>query len=67
MSGAATRTIAAHGFERIHQDPRIEVVPQSAGLSAAAFRLFTARSHKDWSLTDCLSFIVMGKEDIRKR
>jgi predicted nucleic acid-binding protein len=66
MSGAATRDIAAHGFERIRHDPRIEVVPHSGELSAAAIRLFTARSDKDWSLTDCLSFIVMGQGDIRE-
>ena len=66
MSGAATRSIAAHGFERIRHDPRIEVVAHSGELSAGAIRLFTARSDKDWSLTDCLSFIVMGRRNIRQ-
>lgn len=66
MSGSATRGIAARGFEQIRLDPRIEVVPHSGGLSAAAFRLFTARYDKDWSLTDCLSFLVMGQGDIRE-
>ena len=66
MSGAATRNTAAHGFERVRQDPRIEVVPHSRELSAEAISLFTARSDKDWSLTDCLSFIVMGRRSIRE-
>jgi predicted nucleic acid-binding protein len=66
MSGAATRNIAAHGFERVHHDPRIEVVPHSGELSTEAIHLFTARSDKDWSLTDCLSFIVMGRRNIRQ-
>jgi predicted nucleic acid-binding protein len=66
MSDSATRRIAAHGYERIRHDPRIEVVPQSAELSAGAVRLFTDRSDKDWSLTDCLSFIVMGRRNIRE-
>jgi hypothetical protein len=49
MSGAATRTIAAHAFERVRHDPRIEVVPHSGELNAGAIRLFTLRSDKDWS------------------
>jgi len=66
MSGAATRNMAAKGFERIRHDPRIEVVPHDGESSAEAVRLFTARSDKDWSLTDCLSFIVMGRRNIRQ-
>jgi hypothetical protein len=66
MSDAATRSIAAHGYERIHHDARIEVVPHSGELSAGAIRLFTDRSDKDWSLTDCLSFTVIGRRNIRE-
>lgn len=66
MSGAATRTTAALGFKRLSQDPRIEVVPHSGELSADAIRLFTARADKDWSLTDCLSFVVMERKSIRE-
>ena len=66
MSRATTRNSAAIGFERISRDPRIEVVPQSAEYSADAIRLFAARSDKDWSLTDCLSFVVMERKGIRE-
>jgi predicted nucleic acid-binding protein len=64
MSGAATLGVAAHGYERIRLDPRIEVVPCSGEMSAEALRLFTDRSDKDWSLTDCLSFVVMGRRNV---
>lgn len=64
MSAAATRIIAAHAFERIRRDPRIEVVPHGGELSEGAIHLFTARSDKDWSLTDCLSFITMEQRNI---
>lgn len=66
MSGAATRHVAAHGFERVRKDPRIEVVAHSREFSEDAIRLFTARTDKDWSLPDCLSFIVMGRRNIRQ-
>lgn len=66
MSGSAIRGIAAQGFERIRHDPRIELIPQAGELSAEAIRLFAARSDKDWSLTDCLSFVVMEQNGIRE-
>jgi uncharacterized protein len=47
-------------------DPRIEVVPHSGELSAGAVRLFTDRSDKVWSLTDCLSFVVMARRNFRE-
>jgi hypothetical protein len=66
MSGIRTRTLAANAFERIRRDPRIEVVPHSKQLSGEAFSLFVARTDKEWSLTDCASFIVMSQRKIRE-
>ena len=65
MSGAATRKVAADGFEQIRRDPLIEVIRQTEDLSEAAVRLFASRLDKDWSLTDCLSFVVMERRNIR--
>jgi predicted nucleic acid-binding protein len=66
MSVASTRVVAAHGYERVRLDPRIEVIPFSEELSVGALRLFADRSDKDWSLTDCLSFFVMGRRNIQR-
>ncbi len=66
MSDPNTRSSAAKGYERIRDDARIEVIPHSRELNAEAIRLFTDRSDKDWSLTDCLSFIVMERRNIRE-
>jgi predicted nucleic acid-binding protein len=66
MSDPATRGIAARGYERIRRDAQIEVVPHSGEFSAGALRLFTDRPDKDWSLTDCLSFLVMGRRNIQE-
>ena len=65
MSGAATRKIAANGFEQIRRDPLIQVIPHTEELREAAVHLFSSRLDKDWSLTDCLSFVVMERRNIR--
>jgi predicted nucleic acid-binding protein len=39
--------------------PDLQVVPASTELFHSGAALFAARSDKDWSLTDCTSFVVM--------
>jgi len=64
MSGIGTRSAVAKGFELICGDPQIEVIPGTAELNAKAVRLFSARADKEWSVTDCLSFVVMDQRKI---
>ena len=40
-------------------DPDTTVVPVDQGLLERAIALFGERADKDWSLTDCTSFVVM--------
>ena len=42
----------------------IEIVPSSANLFVRGLHHFTARPDKDWSLTDCISFVVMQERGI---
>src|ERR1035438_695368 len=42
-----------------HRDAHIEVIPFSADLVDAAMQLYGTRHDKNWSLTDCFSFVVM--------
>lgn len=44
--------------------PSIHVVPADAELFEAGFDLFEQRADKAWSLTDCISFVVMKRERI---
>ena len=61
LSDSSTRAIAAEGHRRVLTDRRIEVVPFQAELSNAAIRLYRGRADKNWSLTDCLSFVVIER------
>jgi uncharacterized protein len=64
LSDAATRRVAVEGYRRCHTDAKIEVVPFRTGQIDAAIRLYEARSDKTWSLTDCLSFVVMEQRHL---
>jgi predicted nucleic acid-binding protein len=44
----------------VSSDPQITSVPGSAELFARAVDLYRDRGDKDWSLTDCTSFVVMN-------
>jgi uncharacterized protein len=64
LANSGTRRATAEGYQRCHQDPRIEVVPFATDTIATAVRLYEARADKDWSLTDCLSFLVMEQRRV---
>jgi hypothetical protein len=64
LSDAAPRRLAAEGYRRCQGDIRIEIVPFRADLIDAAVRLYEARPDKTWSLTDCLSFVVMERRQL---
>ncbi len=42
----------------------IVIVPPSEALQAEGMQLYSQRLDKDWSLTDCISFVVMQREGI---
>lgn len=45
-------------------DPDATVVPASRELVDQGLRLFGQRADKEWSLTDCISFVVMREHGI---
>ena len=61
LADTTTRAIAAEGYRRAHGDSRVEIVPFETELNSAAVDLYRSRGDKDWSLTDCLSFVVMER------
>ena len=44
--------------------PHVEIVPASHEHFDAGLSLFSSRSDKEWSLTDCVSFALMQMHDI---
>ena len=46
--------------------PYVDIVHVDLTLDAQAWRLFTERPDKEWSLVDCASFVVMQQYGLRK-
>lgn len=51
-------------LDELERDTETVIVPTSAKLLRAGLRLFGDRIDKDWSLTDCISFVVMKQRRI---
>jgi predicted nucleic acid-binding protein len=64
LSDVSTRRIAAESYLRVRADARIEVVPLQAELMVSAIQLYRGRPDKNWSLTNCLSFLVMERHGL---
>jgi len=61
LADSRTRDIAAEGYRRAHADTGVEIIPFDAKLMADSVDLYQSRGDKNWSLTDCLSFLVMER------
>jgi predicted nucleic acid-binding protein len=46
------------------EDPLVEVVPPTADLLELALDLYHRRPDKHWSMTDCISFLVMRERGL---
>jgi len=65
LAKTAYREAAVAIIEMLENDPVVEIIPLQDDLFAEAFALFRARMDKEWSLTDCVSFVVMRRRGIR--
>lgn len=51
-------------YRSLINHPRVKIIPADTRLFHRGVDLFEQRPDKDWSLTDCLSFVVMRDEGI---
>ena len=64
LANPANRPAFLATLDTLQADPNITVVGCGEELLAAGIDLFRQRPDKYWSLTDCLSFVVMQREGI---
>ena len=64
LSAARTRGAAVAVERRLRADSRVTVIESSADLFRRGLELYADRPDKNWSLTDCISFVVMEDHQI---
>jgi predicted nucleic acid-binding protein len=64
FSKSATRLIFLETYEALQSSTNCEIAPSSQRLFNAGMHLYASRPDKDWSLTDCISFVVMQERGI---
>lgn len=64
LSSVPHRAIATLLTEPMARDPRFTVVKESDDYFERGLALYNDRPDKEWSLTDCISFVVMTDEGL---
>jgi predicted nucleic acid-binding protein len=64
LSKQRYRAAAVRLLIALESDPTVEIIPLAEQLYIRALQLYRERDDKDWGLTDCISFVVMGDEGI---
>lgn len=64
MSHERLRQLFLNLVKELKTAPYVEIIPASHTYFEAGLDLFSRRSDKDWSLTDCISFVLMQERDV---
>ena len=66
LAGGALRTKFSSLLARLEGDPNTMIISASGALFRRGADLYMNRPDKKWSLTDCISFVVMAELGIRE-
>ena len=64
LTQPANRPAFLQTLRTLQNDPNVVIVAFEEALFEAGVALFSQRRDKTWSLTDCISFVVMQREGI---
>lgn len=64
LAQSATRRVVIEFIENLRTDPAVRIVPAGRKWLERGWDLYRRRLDKDWSLTDCTSFVVMRDRGI---
>jgi predicted nucleic acid-binding protein len=64
LSGISNRRTFIDFHRTLRDDSTVKIIPSDTELFAAGVELYAERPDKEWSLTDCISFIVMHREGL---
>jgi len=60
------RSLFTRLLAQIEADPKTTIIGPSQLLFRQGIELYSRRPDKEWSLTDCISFVVMRKRNLRE-
>lgn len=66
LSKLQYRHAAFQLISSLRTDPSVEIVPFSDRLFEQALELYSERRDKEWSLTDCTSFVLMESRSLNE-
>lgn len=66
LSKSRYRKAAVELIEAIEEDPNVLIIEVSENVYQRGFQLFRERPDKEWSITDCISFIVMKDHSLTR-
>lgn len=64
LSRVHHRPLAVQLYDHLRSSHRVEIVPAASELEEEGWDLFRGRDDKEWSVTDCCSFVVMQRHGI---
>jgi len=64
LASPVTRNACAAFIDGMRRDSDINIVPATSMFFSEGLLLYRNRKDQDWSLTDCISFVVMEREGL---
>ena len=64
LSAPENREVFLKLLDVLHESPDASIIAASEELFERGVELYRQRPDKDWSLTDCISFVVMADEGL---
>ena len=66
LAGSVSRSTVAGFLEQLESDSEVRIIGSSDALYRRGLALYGRRADKSWSLTDCISFVVMEEQGLRQ-
>ena len=64
MAGVGDRESFTEFLAALQSDPAVTIIPSGPVWFAEGLALYSSRRDKEWTLTDCISFVVMKREGL---
>ena len=66
LSASRHRTVFARFLDQLRASPNVIIYEAEKELFDRGVEIYRDREDKQWSLTDCISFVVMQREDLKE-